>query len=312
MKLPFRRVSRDRGHLAERVYRASQNRGHLASEKVVALQSEADNLHQTLLSKIPEGDKPVLQSILERDTIETRGKMSAVKEKKLQRLRAEKQTLESMPVRTEVPENVDSSSDDNHLKPASKDAHEIFNLSTRKLTEAETSVLKKGLNFVPTRKQPLAQVISELKEWERLMRLHEYWATSDTCLDGNEDPDRRYKKSKWTPPKGRDPCLDLYIDEITRDIIRSMRRAGTRNMTTEEGEALQDLMKDDEIVIRPADKGSGVVIIDKKDYMEKLENELSDTSTYQLVEKDITSQVQKEVKSVANACTERGMLEKTS
>ena len=75
---------------------------HLASEKVVALQSEADNLHQTLLSKIPEDDKPVLQSILERDTIETRGKMSAVKEKKLQRLKAEKQTLESMPVRTEV------------------------------------------------------------------------------------------------------------------------------------------------------------------------------------------------------------------
>ena len=69
------------------------------------------------------------------------------------------------------------------------------------------------------------------------------------------DADRRYKASKWTPPKGRDSCLDLYIAEVTRDIINSVRRTDTTNMTRKEEDALKKLMQDDEPVIRPADKG---------------------------------------------------------
>ena len=52
----------------------------------------------------------------------------------------------------------------------------IFNLSSRQLTADEEAVLQKGLSFIPTRRQPPAQLISELKKWERLMRLREYWA----------------------------------------------------------------------------------------------------------------------------------------
>ena len=277
----------------------------LASEKVSALQSEADDLQRSLLSKMSEDDKPALQSMLEMDRMEARKKAATVKERKLQRMRSKKETSTA-----EATQEMDSSLGDNRRERTGTDATEIFNLSSRKLTQAETSVLTKGLNFVPTRKQPLAQVISELKEWERLMRLREYWATFDTDLDVSEDPDRRYKTSKWTPPKGRDPCLDLYIEEVTRDVIRSMRKTGTSNMTSEEEQALQHLMKDDGIVIRPADKGSGVVIMNKEDYLEKLAAELHDGSTYEAVKRDMTRHVSRQVKNITTSMHKRGYIGK--
>ena len=39
-------------------------------------------------------------------------------------------------------------------------------------------------------------------------------------------------------------------------------------------------MTDDDIVIRPADKGSGIVVLDRSDYLARLQDEVSDDSTY--------------------------------
>ena len=52
----------------------------------------------------------------------------------------------------------------------------VTNLSSRKLTKAELSLLSKGFSFVPTRKIiDIAKVQSDLVEWERRMRLSEYF-----------------------------------------------------------------------------------------------------------------------------------------
>ena len=52
----------------------------------------------------------------------------------------------------------------------------VFNLSSRILTKEETAVLSKGLKFVPTRnKVDVTKIHSDLAEWERRMRLSEYF-----------------------------------------------------------------------------------------------------------------------------------------
>ena len=139
-------------------------------------------------------------------------------------------------------------------RPNDGQSVEVTNMSKRNLSADELSLLSKGLNFVPTAKQSVTKTIAELKEWERLVRLREYWhgrerATTDT--ETNEDD--KYKESKWTPAKGRDPCLDLYLEEVTREIPRrSCHRVG-RNLSKGEEEALSDLIDDKSIIIRPAD-----------------------------------------------------------
>ena len=51
----------------------------------------------------------------------------------------------------------------------------VVNMSSRPLSAAELSVLRRGLSFVPTRRQTAAQLEAELKEWDRFMSLQEYW-----------------------------------------------------------------------------------------------------------------------------------------
>ena len=148
---------------------------------------------------------------------------------------------------------------------------EVVNMSSRKLTTDESSVLSRGLNFVPAKRQTIAHLTAELKQWERLMRLREYWSARpdepNATGTASADPDSKFKTSTWTPPKGRDPCLDMYLEEVTSSSIRDVSRRGRHNLTPGEEAALTALVKDDSIIIRPADKGSAIVILNREDYM---------------------------------------------
>ena len=68
----------------------------------------------------------------------------------------------------------------------------------------------------------------------------------------------------------RDTQLEMYLSELEEEILK-IDEAGQNypNLTNAEREALQDLMYDKNIVIKPADKGSAIVIWDKQDYFKE-------------------------------------------
>ena len=59
-------------------------------------------------------------------------------------------------------------------------------------------------------------------------------------------------------------------------------------ISKEERKALADLKKDQNILILPSDKGRCTVVVDKISYEAKVNNLLSDTSTYTKLKKDPT------------------------
>ncbi|XP_072048616.1 uncharacterized protein [Amphiura filiformis] len=61
------------------------------------------------------------------------------------------------------------------------------------------------------------------------------------------------------------------------------------NLSKDEKRALQDLKKDENIMILPADKGKSTVVLDKDTYEEKVNNMLNDEKTYQELKSDPTS-----------------------
>ena len=63
-------------------------------------------------------------------------------------------------------------------------------------------------------------------------------------------------------------------------------------------EALHSLMYDDQIIIKPADKGSTVVVWSKDDYLLEAYNQLIDTSFYQKCEGDPLKKFNNEVTAV--------------
>ena len=92
------------------------------------------------------------------------------------------------------------------------------------------------------------------------MRLREFWHDVEVQRGAvQDDDDKKCKSTRWTPPKGRDPWLDLYLEEVTASVIRETRLRGGGNLSGDEEEALLRLIKDD-------DKGSSITILNAEDH----------------------------------------------
>ena len=98
--------------------------------------------------------------------------------------------------------------------------------------------------------------------------------------DNHYEYDKRNTDSKSTfvPPSGRDTSLNFYIDSITSEIIQNDKKYKfTPNLSPEELEALKQLRNDNTIIIKKADKGSTVALMNRDDYTAEVERQLNDT-----------------------------------
>ena len=173
----------------------------------------------------------------------------------------------------------------------------VLNLSNQILTESEIRVLDKGLNFVLTpEKLDHYQIKKDLECLGRNIKLKIYYKCEPTP-EISEKPAFKVPPN-WTPSI-RDAQLELYLSEI-EDILLNINASSKsyQNLTKDEREGLHSLMYDDQIIIKPADKGSAVVVWSKDDYLLEASNQLSDTSVYQKNEGDLLKKVNNEVKSV--------------
>jgi len=147
------------------------------------------------------------------------------------------------------------------------------------------------------------------------MRLREFFfdkenETTELATESLLYKFKENKKSNFTPGKGRDTWLDLYIEMVKNDIVNSLKKVGKMNVTVEEQKAFQSLLHNKDIVIRPADKGSGIVVLDKTDYISSLQNEMTESDSYEESENDLTQKSMKEVRKLVNSMSKNGTVTK--
>jgi hypothetical protein len=150
----------------------------------------------------------------------------------------------------------------------------VINLSKYVLNEHETSALAKGLNYSITPKHlPVEDIIV---------------ATEQACskLPTDEADQLRSK---------------------TINIISSAKMP-TPNVTKDEALALRSLSKNQDIICLPPDKGKGVVILDKQEYVKKVQDMLADEVTYGKLQSDPTSKSKKKLVALLNKLLEEGKI----
>ena len=131
----------------------------------------------------------------------------------------------------------------------------IVNNSSRVLSEREKEVLSKGLNFSPAPTRiPIPEIVVAVEEG-----LRKVISTVDN---------------------------DKNVARKTIIGVLSKTKIPATNITQEERKALKELKKDESIIILPADKGKATVILDRKEYDEKISAMLSDTNTYKELKRD--------------------------
>ena len=174
----------------------------------------------------------------------------------------------------------------------------VVNLSQRVLTQAEVSLLSKGLKFCPTpEKIDIYSLRKDIKEYVRRVRLREYFYSEQDDVGGNFSnlPAFR-KKSSWSPEKNREVAIEAYLEALEREILTPVSdMTYRRNLTRDEQQALQNLRDYDDIIIKQADKGSAVVIMDKEAYLQEAMRQLNDSEIYQPLVKDPTRDMIKKV-----------------
>ena len=127
------------------------------------------------------------------------------------------------------------------------------------------------------------------------------WDANDTW-DANELPQNneeisRFKvKSRWNLPKGH-PGLEAFLSKTEKGIFSLIpERNKDYNLPKDEYLAMHSLENDRNIIIKPVDKGSSIVVWDRLDYLAEAEKQLSDSNIYkevQLSEKDQIKLVEK-------------------
>ena len=192
----------------------------------------------------------------------------------------------------------------------------VTNMSSRELTATEEKLLSKGLSFIPTQhKIDIWRVHSDLAEWERRMRLREYFAGKE--MESDEDDSsaeedaslefiKKKKKSNFTPKPGRNKWLDAYIEAVKKDVIDGIKQKVEMNITSREEKALRSILMDDTIIIRPADKGSGIVVMDVESYVSGLEKEVESSKSYVRASDTKYQEAEKLVKRTVNGMYKKG------
>ena len=151
----------------------------------------------------------------------------------------------------------------------------------------------------------------DIKDYVRRIRLKEYfYAEDDVEGDFSEFPAFR-KKSVWTPEKSRELAIEAYVEALERELLsHNFDASYQRNLTKDEQIALKNLRSYDDIIIKQADKGSAVVVMDKEAYLTEAMKQLDDTEIYQPLVKDPTKDMIKKVNARIKESYQKGNIDK--
>ena len=128
------------------------------------------------------------------------------------------------------------------------------------------------------------------------MRLTEYFFDDNSSTaNANKDDTPFHNKSTWNPPTDRERALDTFLDAVKLDITTGTPNKIRDNLTATERQAISQLKQRQDIIIKPADKGSGTVVMDKTWYIDECNRQLNDSKFYKRLNEDITADIQKRV-----------------
>ena len=178
----------------------------------------------------------------------------------------------------------------------------MINLSTRILSKAEISLLSKGLKYIPSQTSVNKALIKEeLECFDRKMRILQHFRNEGSITISNP-----FKKKSTFKPKGKDPAIELYLSRLEQEIMVIDTKLSYSFLTKKERLALNSLRNDTSIIIKEADKGSGVVAWDREDYLKEAEKQLGDKETYEELLWDPVSPLISIVKGCLSRIKKRG------
>ncbi|CAJ0928468.1 unnamed protein product [Ranitomeya imitator] len=175
-----------------------------------------------------------------------------------------------------------------------------------------------------TRMQTRSQ---ELNRFYRSLRLKVHFSKFDTLTPvsqistvSNDNEILTLKKlnltlrSSFSPPKIYHP-VETFISLIQKDVDKQLSDIQhslfhvSSNMTRAEKLAINSLRSNKKLIIKPAEKGGAVVVMDKQYYIREIRSQLSDCDVYLPISHDPTFKFTKEIQALSHQFCTLGVID---
>jgi hypothetical protein len=176
----------------------------------------------------------------------------------------------------------------------------VINLSKYQLDKDEISVLSRGMNFCPTPGAPdPGEYRTDLDSLHRRLRLRYHFRDDDGSeWDAPTDMDNLrshspFAHSKFKLPSRFNPpgATSLEAMILTNEMEFNKRpffKKESDNLTDGERHAIQSLKSNNQIVVKPVDKGGAVCVMDRDQYLAEGYKQLSNENYYKKMDTDLT------------------------
>ena len=155
------------------------------------------------------------------------------------------------------------------------------------LSKPQCDLLEKGLTFIPTvdiNKHQRRQLETDIQNYHRKIKLASFFKESQ-----QKKPLPYMAPSVWTPPPDKiPPQVNLLIQKDCDTLnthFKSYREKS--NLSYNEIKAIKQLSQNKHIVIKPADKGSVVVILGREQYVMEAQRQLDNPIYYKKLSEPI-------------------------
>jgi hypothetical protein len=169
----------------------------------------------------------------------------------------------------------------------------VINLSHLKITESQEKVLEKGLSFCPSPGRPdYSEIWLDFKEFHRKLELKKFF--QDNPVDEVPVIQKKFTaKSQWRPPVPN-KTLETFYRAFKNDLIKESlkySKLDKDNLSKEDSMFLKSLKDNPHVVVKKADKGSAVVIMNTTDYLREGYKQLDDANFYQKLHNDPSKEI---------------------
>ena len=196
------------------------------------------------------------------------------------------------------------------MKYTKKEVHKLMNreryitnLSSKTLSSPQLDVLSLGLTFVPNQVASPTLMSDSLDNFDRSNRLKYFFRNYP-----HTEPHPFRRKSTWTPPSAS-PEIEEYLKRIRKEVSTLRPLKVTPKLTPAQDRALDELCSDQTLVIKSADKGSGIVVEDTEQYVKDGLDHLSDESIYERVDADPTIALTEAINTYTDSMYQVGIID---
>ena len=161
----------------------------------------------------------------------------------------------------------------------------------------ETQLLQRGLSFIPTpHNSDKLEFLRDIHRYNRSLKLIEHFH------DRPGGPIPPFQgPSSWEPPLGvlsGNLTTLLHYNKHIAIHNHSTNILETPNITEQEYTALRHLRNYKHIVIKPADKGSKIVILDTQQYLLEAHRQLGNTLHYRPIQDSLQLATQHQIRNI--------------